>query len=718
MYQIAHGEFPEGAKPKKLTFLGGNRFTGSVPDSFLVNPDKYSVDLSYNNFNWSEDKCTNKIEGLDDNMADLQSSLHINCGGPNVTIKTAYGKLIYEADNHDDKDVAVEDYIRPYWGFSRTGDFMDDDNEKEQYYVGNSDEQSGNSTLLYATARRSPQSLIYYGFCLENGNYTVKLHFAEVILTDKKAYNILGRRIFDVYIQGELMRKDFNIKEEAKLTGTELVEVPFNVSVTNNTLEIRLYWAGKGTTCIPSRGNYGPLISAISVCHSSKYHCEVKEPSNKIPLVAGVVASVLCLFFLVAGIITWRCFKENYTRKNTDLTGLELVAGSFTLRKLRTATNNFDPANKIGEGGFGSVYKGILSDGTVIAVKQLSSKSKQGNREFVTEIGMISGMEHPNLVKLYGCCIEGNQLLLVYEYMENNCLARALFETSSPKLDWATRFNICVGIAKGLCFLHEGSALKIVHRDIKATNVLLDRDLNAKISDFGLAKLNEEENTHISTRIAGTIGYMAPEYALWGYLTEKADVYSFGVVALEIVSGKSNTNYRPQNQCVCLLDYAIVLQKKGDILEIMDPKLGSKFNKEEAEKIIKVALLCTNASPVLRPTMSEVISMLEGQTTVQEVLFDAATCDDDLGNDVRFKPLKAYYEQIQSKNGIGTQGANSSLDVKPNEPSTSTSAHDLYPINPESLIISGDDLYQMHSESIDISSDISSLISRRSSSTT
>ncbi|PON42865.1 Mitogen-activated protein kinase kinase kinase [Parasponia andersonii] len=715
MYQIAHGKFPEGTTPKKFTFLGGNRFTGSVPETFLVKLTTNSVDLSYNNFNWSEDKCT-EIEGLDENMADLQSSLHINCGGSNVTIKTAYGKLSYEGDIYDYKDVAVEDYIRPYWGYSRTGNFMDDDNEKEQYYVRNSDEQSGNSSLLYATARRSPQSITYYGFCLENGNYRVKLHFAELILKDEKAYNILGRRIFDVYIQGELMRKDFNIKEEAKLTGDELVEVPFNVSVTNNTVEIRLYWAGKGTTCIPSRGNYGPLISAISVCHSSKSHCEFKEPS-KIPLVAGVVASVLCLFFLVAGIITWRCYKKNYTRKNTDLTGLELVAGSFTLRKLRAATNNFDPANKIGEGGFGSVYKGILSDGPVIAVKQLSSKSKQGNREFVTEIGMISGMEHPNLVKLYGCCIEGNQLLLVYEYMENNCLARALFETSNPKLDWATRFNICVGIAKGLCFLHEGSALKIVHRDIKPTNVLLDRDLNAKISDFGLAKLNEEENTHISTRVAGTIGYMAPEYALWGYLTEKADVYSFGVVALEIVSGKSNTNYRPQNQCVCLLDYAIVLQKKGDILEIMDPKLGSKFNKEEAEKMIKVALLCTNASPVLRPTMSEVISMLEGQTTVEEVLFDPATRDDDLGNDIRFKPLKAYYEQIQSKNGIGTQGANSSKAMKPNEPSTSTSAHDLYPVNPESLIISADDLYQIHSESIDISSDISSLISRLSPST-
>ncbi|GLT60887.1 hypothetical protein SLA2020_336290 [Shorea laevis] len=260
-------------------------------------------------------------------------------------------------------------------------------------------------------------------------------------------------------------------------------------------------------------------------------------------------------------------------------TWLDLQTGYFTLRQIKAATNNFDPANKIGEGGFGPVYKGILSDGAVIAVKQLSSKSKQGNREFVNEIGMISALQHPNLVRLYGCCIEGNQLLLVYEYMENNSLARAIFghEEHQLNLDWTTRKKICLGIARGLAYLHEESRLKIVHRDIKATNVLLDKDLNAKISDFGLAKLDEEENTHISTRIAGTIGYMAPEYAMRGYLTDKADVYSFGVVALELVSGKSNTNYRPKEEFVYLLDWAYVLEEQGNLLELVDPKFGSSY---------------------------------------------------------------------------------------------------------------------------------------------
>nr|GMD03095.1 probable LRR receptor-like serine/threonine-protein kinase At1g07650 isoform X4 [Ipomoea batatas] len=187
--------------------------------------------------------------------------------------------------------------------------------------------------------------------------------------------------------------------------------------------------------------------------------------------------------------------------------GLDLKTGFFTFRQIKAATDNFSAANKLGEGGFGAVYKGTLLDGTIVAVKQLSSKSKQGNREFVNEIGMISGLQHPNVVRLYGCCIEGNQLLLVYEYVENNSLARALFgpQESRLQIDWPTRQRICVGIAKGLAFLHEESALKIVHRDIKAANVLLDKNLNPKISDFGLAKLDEEENTHISTRVAGTM---------------------------------------------------------------------------------------------------------------------------------------------------------------------------------------------------------------------
>ncbi|KAL5707377.1 hypothetical protein ACHQM5_018282 [Ranunculus cassubicifolius] len=306
-----------------------------------------------------------------------------------------------------------------------------------------------------------------------------------------------------------------------------------------------------------------------------------------------------------------------------ELRGLELQTGYYSLRRIKSATDNFSSANKIGQGGFGAVYKGALSDGSEIAVKQLSSKSRQGNREFLTEIGILSALQHPHLVKLFGCCIEGNQLLIIYEYMENNSLARALFGPKEERLnlEWHTRQKICVGIARGLVYLHEESRLKIVHRDMKTTNVLLDKNLNAKICDFGLAKLNEEEDTHISTGIAGTVGYMAPEYAMRGYLTEKADVYSFGIVALEIVSGKSNTNYRPKQEFMYLLDWACVLQEQGNLLQLVDECLERNYSKEEALNMLNIGLMCTNISPTLRPTMSAVVSMLEGHIPVEPTHF-------------------------------------------------------------------------------------------------
>ncbi|RWR96265.1 Protein kinase domain-containing protein [Cinnamomum micranthum f. kanehirae] len=386
---------------------------------------------------------------------------------------------------------------------------------------------------LNTTARLSPLSLTYYGLCLGNGNYIVKLHFAEIVFTDDRTYSSIGKRIFDVYIQGELVLKDFNIEDEAGGTHRAVVKNFTAIVATTNTLEIRFYWAGKGTQSIPYRGTYGPLISAISV---DPDFTPPSEGGRKISAgaVIGIVASVLCVIFLILGILWWKgCLGKKSAIR------LDLQTASFTLRQIKAATNNFDVANTIGEGGFEPVYKyGLLFDGTIIAVKQLSSKSKQGTLDFVNEIGMIAALQHLNLVKLYGCCIEGNQLLLVYEYMENNSLAHALF-------------------------------------------------------DFGLAKLDEEENIHISTRIAGTIGYMAPEYALRGYLTDKADVYSFGIVALEIVSGKSNTNYRPKADC------AYVLQERGSLLELVDPKLGSEFNKEEAIGMITIALLRTSTSSTL-----------------------------------------------------------------------------------------------------------------------
>ncbi|CAF1709778.1 unnamed protein product [Brassica napus] len=515
------GEVQDIQKAPKLTYLTGNMLSGNVESAFLIN-NKPNIDLSYNNFSWSsscQEKSNintyrssilkNNLTGLlpcagPVNCKTYQRSVHINCGGEDIKITNSFGKITYQADNS--KTNAATNHHLENWGISNTGDFTDDAYVDDTFIISTSLRLSKDSPHLYKTARRSALSLVYYAFCLENGAYNVKLHFMEIQFSEREVYSRIGRRIFDVYVQGKLFLRDFNIKEEANGTLKPVVK-ELKANVTDHLLEIRLYWAGKGTALIPNRGNYGPLISAISLCHSLEPQCGAEKIKHHIsyPLVLGATGVLITITLLAVGInARRRCLKDSSTRKR-DLRAEGLQTVCFTWRQLQDATNNFDQANKLGEGGFGSVFKGELSDGTIIAVKQLSSKSCQGNREFVNEIGMISGLNHPNLVKLYGCCVEKNHLMLVYEYMENNSLALVLSGKSSMKLDWKARQKICVGIARGLEFLHEGSMITMVHRDIKTPNVLLDADLNAKISDFGLARLHEEEHTHISTKAAGTM---------------------------------------------------------------------------------------------------------------------------------------------------------------------------------------------------------------------
>ncbi|KAL2331306.1 hypothetical protein Fmac_018887 [Flemingia macrophylla] len=667
-------------------YLTGNLFTGSVPAWAFEST--HAIDLSYNNFSNETQTCQQRENvnlfasfpmskngpiydcSPSDACSTISKSLYINCGGDSENTNEG---ITYVADsNKGGPSTSVEDQGRN-WAFSNTGHFLNSETAQEKNYIkSNITTLSKSDNVLYQTARVSPISLTYYGFCLENGGYTVKLHFAEIMFTDDDTFSSLGRRMFDVYIQGEQVLKDFNIADVAKGVGKETIQ-EFHARVSNNSLKIRFYWAGKGTTDLPQKSVYGPLISAISITHDS-------SSSISAGVIVGIVAAAAVLIIL--SVLGWRVYigKKNSLAK--ELKDLNLQTGVFSMRQIKIATNNFDISNKIGEGGFGPVYKGILSDGTIIAVKMLSSKSKQGNREFINEIGMISALQHPCLVKLYGCCVDGDQLLLVYEYMENNSLARALFvsEESHFKLDWATRQKICVGIARGLAFLHEESRLKIVHRDIKATNVLLDKDLNPKISDFGLAKLDEEDNTHISTRIAGTYGYMAPEYAMHGYLTDKADVYSFGVVALEIVSGKNNAIQRHKQEALHLLDWARLLKEKGNLMELIDRRLGSNINEDEAMVMIKVALLCTNPTSNLRPTMSSVLSMLEGKIVIPEFISDPTETMDEM----KLETMRQYYFQVEENEKSRSQTQSRSLSVDGPWTASSSSAVDLYPVHANS----------------------------------
>lgn len=301
-----------------------------------------------------------------------------------------------------------------------------------------------------------------------------------------------------------------------------------------------------------------------------------------------------------------------------EVSGIQNV-NMYSYKELSIATGDFSPVNKIGQGGFGSVYKGRLSGGSLAAIKVLSPESRQGVREFLTEIDVISRIEHKNLVKLEGCCVEGNHRILVYEYLENNSLAQTLLGRGGSRIqfDWATRSKICIGIACGLAFLH-GVEPHIVHRDIKASNILLDKYLNPKIADFGLAKLLPSNMTHVSTRVAGTIGYLAPEYAIRGQLTRRADIYSFGVLLMEIISGRCNADKRLPVEEQYLLQRAWELHKRNELVLLVDSSLNGDYDHGEACRFLKVGLLCTQEMSRLRPTMATVVKMLMGEMEVDD----------------------------------------------------------------------------------------------------
>ncbi|KAL8506713.1 hypothetical protein ACS0TY_017564 [Phlomoides rotata] len=305
----------------------------------------------------------------------------------------------------------------------------------------------------------------------------------------------------------------------------------------------------------------------------------------------------------------------------------------YNVDAILSATDNFSDANKLGQGGFGPVYKGKFPGGQEFAVKRLSSCSGQGIEEFLNEVVLIAKLQHRNLVRLLGYCIKGNEKILLYEYMPNRSLDGFIFTTSSLHLDdflpshslldqnkcllldWKKRVDIILGIARGLLYLHQDSRLRIIHRDLKTSNILLDEDMNPKISDFGLARIVEGKGTEASTnKVVGTYGYMSPEYALDGKFSTKSDVFSFGVVILEIISGKKTTGFYNPHQVMNLLGYTWRLWSEDKALNLIDPTLLESCDKSQVMKCINIGLLCVQEDPNERPSMSTVVIMLGSET--------------------------------------------------------------------------------------------------------
>ncbi|XP_074569722.1 putative serine/threonine-protein kinase PBL18 isoform X2 [Curcuma longa] len=313
--------------------------------------------------------------------------------------------------------------------------------------------------------------------------------------------------------------------------------------------------------------------------------------------------------------------EKTYSQRTEDEILLASSSKAFTLNELQSATRNFRPDSLIGEGGFGCVYKGWIDEqtltatrpghGMMIAIKKLKLESFQGHKEWLTEVNYLGQLQHPNLVKLIGYCSEGENRLLVYEYMAKGSLENHLFKRSAQPLDWATRIKVAVGAARGLSFLHNPES-QVIYRDVKASNILLDQDFNPKLSDFGLAKAGPTGDlTHVSTRIMGTQGYAAPEYLATGKLSAKADVYSFGVVLLELLSGRQALDrtkaVSDQNLVSSLRPWLNTLK----LHRIIDPKLEGKYPKKAADAFALLASRCTADRAKLRPPMSEVLATLE-----------------------------------------------------------------------------------------------------------
>ncbi|XP_068639291.1 cysteine-rich receptor-like protein kinase 10 isoform X2 [Aristolochia californica] len=329
--------------------------------------------------------------------------------------------------------------------------------------------------------------------------------------------------------------------------------------------------------------------------------------------ILAVTISLLTAFAIICmlgyALYWWKRLGKDNQANSSELPVIDLQI-------IQTATNNFSDANKLGQGGFGPVYKGTLPDGKIVAVKRLGRNSGQGMEEFKNEVKLIVKLQHRNLVRLWGCCLEKDEKLLVYEYMPNTSLDALLFDPAKRgELGWQRRLHIINGIARGLVYLHEDSRLRIIHRDLKASNVLLDHEMNAKISDFGLARIFGGDETEANTsRVVGTYGYMAPEYAMAGLFSVKSDVYSFGVLLLEILSGKRTSSCYFSGHLSGLHTLAWSLWSEDRGLELLDPVIAESCSPVEASRCIHIGLLCVQEDPADRPTMSTVVLMLGSET--------------------------------------------------------------------------------------------------------
>ncbi|GMY24493.1 protein NSP-INTERACTING KINASE 1-like [Fagus crenata] len=363
-----------------------------------------------------------------------------------------------------------------------------------------------------------------------------------------------------------------------------------------------------GTTLMPMSMNLNNSETALP---------SGRPKRHKVALAFGLSLGCLCLMVLGFGLFLWWRHRHNQQIffDVKDRHHEEVSLGNlrrFQFRELQIATNNFSSKSILGKGGFGNVYKGVFQDGTVVAVKRLKDGNAIGGEiQFQTEVEMISLAVHRNLLRLYGFCMTPTERLLVYPYMSNGSVASRLKE--KPVLDWGTRKRIALGAGRGLLYLHEQCDPKIIHRDVKAANILLDDYCEAVVGDFGLAKLLDHHDSHVTTAVRGTVGHIAPEYLSTGQSSDKTDVFGFGILLLELITGQRALEFgKAANQKGAMLDWVKKIHQEKKLEILVDKDLKSNYDRIELEEMVQVALLCTQYLPGHRPKMSEVVRMLEG----------------------------------------------------------------------------------------------------------
>ncbi|XP_034921004.1 receptor-like protein kinase HERK 1 [Populus alba] len=518
-------------------------------------------------------------------------------------------------------------------------------------YVGGGATQDSAPNAVYGTAIRmnsenDPNSNfnVTWEFNVNPGfQYLVRFHFCDIVSSS------LNNLYFNVYIDSWLVAENVDPSSFANALAVAFYKDFVTAATVSNKLRVSIGPTSTMAGVYPNAILNGLEIMKMnnSLGSLSGPAPDISDSSSKknVGVIVGLSIGAVILV-LLAGFFFVFCRKRRLARQGNSKMWIPLSingANSHTMGSkysngttatldsnlgycipfaaVHEATNNFDESWVIGIGGFGKVYKGVLNDGTKVAVKRGNPRSQQGLAEFQTEIEMLSQFRHRHLVSLIGYCDEKNEMILIYEYMENGTLKSHLYGSGSPSLCWKDRLEICIGAARGLHYLHTGYAKAVIHRDVKSANILLDENLMAKVADFGLSKTGPEiDQTHVSTAVKGSFGYLDPEYFRRQQLTEKSDIYSFGVVLFEVLCARPVIDPSLPREMVNLAEWAMKWQKKGQLEEIIDPTLVGKIRPDSLRKFGETAEKCLADFGVDRPSMGDVLWNLEYALQLQEAV--------------------------------------------------------------------------------------------------